>query len=127
MARILIVDDEEGILTILNTVLSAEGYEVVSSLGGEKAQGFLNSDEEFDLMISDIRMDSVNGMDLLKLACDKRPGLPVIMLTAYGQVETAIESLQLGAFDYVKKPFKVDELITTVQKAIASRNYTENE
>jgi len=122
MARILVVDDEESILTILCTVLKSEGYEVVSALGGEKAIPLLDSkDNKFDLMISDIRMSPVNGMDLLKYASENCPDMSVIMLTAYGQVETAIEALQLGAFDYVKKPFKVDELLNTVQKALNCR------
>jgi DNA-binding NtrC family response regulator len=78
-------------------------------------------------MISDIRMAPVNGIDLLKQAHDERPAMPVIMLTAYGSVETAIEALKLGAFDYVTKPFKVDELLITVQRALDfSTALTEN-
>ena len=117
MPRILLVDDEPSILSVLSTLLKAEGYEVVAMLGGEKAQELIPS-EEFDLMISDIRMSPVNGMDLLRRSHEERPGMPVIMLTAYGSVETAIEALKLGAFDYVTKPFKVDELLITVQRAI---------
>ncbi|OGV68682.1 MAG: hypothetical protein A2283_20605 [Lentisphaerae bacterium RIFOXYA12_FULL_48_11] len=117
MARILLVDDEPSILSVLSALLKAEGYEVVPALGGDKAKGVLAS-EEFDLMISDIRMSPVNGMELLKIAHDDRPTMSVIMLTAYGSVETAIEALKLGAFDYVTKPFKVDELLITVQRAL---------
>jgi len=117
MARILLVDDEPSILSVLSTLLKAEGYEVVSALGGEKARDFLRN-ERFDLMVSDIRMSPINGMDLLRQAHDEHPGMPVIMLTAYGSVETAIEALKLGAFDYVTKPFKVDELLITVQRAL---------
>jgi DNA-binding NtrC family response regulator len=120
MARILLVDDEPSILTVLTTLLKAEGYEVFSALGGEKATELLNN-EEFDLLLSDIRMAPINGMELLKLAHDEQPNLSVIMLTAYGSVETAIEALKLGAFDYVTKPFKVDELLITVQRAIEYR------
>ena len=117
---ILIVDDEEGILAILGTVLKSEGYEVVAALGGEKAIPLIESKEDkFDLMISDVRMEPINGLQLLKIAVEKRPDMQVIMLTAYGQVETAIEALQLGAFDYVKKPFRVDDLLATVQKALS--------
>lgn len=115
--RILLVDDEASILSVLSTLLKAEGYEVAPALGGEKARDLITS-EEFDLMISDIRMSPVNGMELLKLAHDERPTMSVIMLTAYGSVETAIEALKLGAFDYVTKPFKVDELLITVQRAL---------
>jgi two-component system, NtrC family, response regulator PilR len=73
-------------------------------------------------VISDIRMAPVNGMDILKVVHQERPEVSVIMLTAYGSVETAIEALKLGAFDYVTKPFKVDELLITVQRALSYRN-----
>jgi len=117
MARILLVDDEPSILSVLTTLLKAENYEVVPVLGGEKARDVMRN-EKFDLLISDIRMSPVNGMELLKQAHDECPQMPVIMLTAYGSVETAIEALKLGAFDYVTKPFKVDELLITVQRAL---------
>lgn len=117
MARILLVDDEPSILSVLSTLLKAEGYEVVAALGGDKGQEAIRS-EEFDLLVSDIRMSPVNGMQLLKLAREIHPQMAVIMLTAYGSVETAIEALKMGAFDYITKPFKVDELLITVKKAI---------
>ncbi|MCK5849737.1 MAG: sigma-54-dependent Fis family transcriptional regulator [Kiritimatiellae bacterium] len=117
MAKILLVDDEPSILSVLCTLLKAEGYEVSSALAGEKGKEMLLS-EDFDLMISDIRMSPINGMELLKISHDERPNTAVIMLTAYGSVETAIEALKLGAFDYVTKPFKVDELLITVQRAL---------
>ncbi len=126
MARILLVDDEPSILSVLTALLKAEKYEVVPALGGEKARDLIMT-ETFDLMISDIRMSPVNGRELLRLAHDERPNLPVIMLTAYGSVETAIEALKLGAFDYVTKPFKVDELLITVRRALDySTAITEN-
>lgn len=117
MARVLLVDDEPSILSVLSTLLKAESYEVVPVLGGEKARELIRS-EAFDLMISDIVMSPVNGMELLRQAHDERPQMPVIMLTAYGSVETAIEALKLGAYDYVTKPFKVDELLITIQRAL---------
>ena len=117
MEQILLVDDEPSILSVLNTLLKAEGYEVVSALGGEKARELMLS-QHFDLMISDIRMAPVNGMELLTLAHAERPNMSVIMLTAYGSVETAIEALKLGAFDYITKPFKVDELLITIRRAL---------
>jgi two-component system, NtrC family, response regulator PilR len=117
MARILLVDDEASILTVLCTLLKGEGYEVVPVQGGDKARSVLTSGE-FDLLISDIRMTPVDGMQLLRLAHEECPRLPVVMLTAYGSVETAIEALKLGAFDYVTKPFRVDELLITVKRAL---------
>jgi len=117
MSRILLVDDEATILSVLSTLLKAEEYDVVSACGGEKGRDMIESGH-FDLMISDIRMSPINGMELLKLARERHPEMPVIMLTAYGSVETAIEALKLGAFDYVTKPFKVDELLITVRRAL---------
>ena len=121
MSRILLVDDEPSILSVLSTLLRAEGHEVVPILGGEKAQDTLKSDN-FDLMISDIRMSPVDGMQLLKIARKEKPSMSVIMITAYGSVETAVEAMKDGAFDYVTKPFKVDELLITVQRALEYHN-----
>ncbi len=127
MAKILLVDDEPSILSVLSTLLKAEGYEVTPALGGEKAKEFIES-ENYDLMLSDIRMVPVNGMELLRLVHREKPALPVIMLTAYGSVETAIEALKLGAYDYITKPFKVDELLITVRRALEhNKAITENE
>ncbi|MBN1269915.1 MAG: sigma-54-dependent Fis family transcriptional regulator [Kiritimatiellae bacterium] len=121
MARILLVDDEPSILSVLSTLLRAEGHEVVPALGGEKAQEVIRA-EEFDLMISDIRMSPIDGMEILKLARKERPQMAAIMITAYGSVETAVEAMKQGAFDYVTKPFKVDELLITVQRALEYNN-----
>ncbi len=121
MPRILLVDDEPSILSVLCTVLKAEDYDVVAASDGQQAIELIRK-ETFDLLISDIRMAPVNGMDLLRLVHDEQPNTSAIMLTAYGSVETAIEALKLGAFDYVTKPFKVDELLITVQRALAYRN-----
>ena len=118
MARILLVDDEPSILSVLCTILRAENYEVVPIQDGEKARELIRNDN-FDLMLSDIRMSPINGMELLQQVHKEKPGMAVIMLTAYGSLETAIKALKLGAFDYVTKPFKVDELLITVQRALA--------
>jgi DNA-binding NtrC family response regulator len=126
MARILIIDDEVSIVSVLATLLKAEGYDVVPMRDGQKALEMLKS-ESFDLMLSDIRMSPVDGMELLRVARIEKPQMAVIMLTAFGTVETALEALKLGAFDYVTKPFKVDELLITVQRALEyKRALTEN-
>lgn len=117
MARILLVDDEPSILSVLNTLLTVEGYQVVPIQDGNKAVQAIKT-EEFDLMISDIRMTPINGMELLRLAHDVRPAMAVIMVTAFGSVETAVEALRMGAYDYVTKPFKIDELLITVERAL---------
>ena len=121
MPHILLVDDEPSILSVLSTVLKSEGHDVVPVDTGDKAKELLLTDD-FDLMISDIRMSPVNGMELLRIAHQRRNGMPVIMLTAFGTVQTAVEALKLGAFDYLTKPFKVDELLITVKRALDYSN-----
>ncbi len=123
MARILVVDDEPSIVDMLNTLLKTDGHEVIQAVGGVKAKAILEQEDSghFDLMISDIRMNPVNGMQLLRIAREHHPTTSVIMLTAYGQVETAIEAMELGAFDYIAKPFKVDKLLGTIHGALAAR------
>jgi len=117
MSRILLVDDEPNILSVLTTLLKAEGHDVITSRGGDIAQDMIRK-EVYDLMITDIRMSPVDGMQLLKQSRRERAGAAVIMLTAYGSVETAVEAMKEGAFDYVTKPFKVDELLITVKRAL---------
>jgi DNA-binding NtrC family response regulator len=117
MSRILVVEDEPSILSVLSTLLRSEGYEVDPVLGGDKALDALKN-ESYDLLVSDIRMSPVDGMELLRLARKEFPEMAVIMVTAYGSVETAVDAMKYGAFDYVTKPFKVDELLMTVQRAL---------
>lgn len=126
MARILLVDDEPRMLSLLNSLLKAEGYEVFSVQDGSKIPELLAA-ESYDLLITDIRMTPLDGLEILKISRSKRPTMPVIILTAYGSVETAIEAMKLGTFDYVTKPFKMDELIITIQRALEySRALSEN-
>ncbi|MCK5850555.1 MAG: sigma-54-dependent Fis family transcriptional regulator [Kiritimatiellae bacterium] len=118
MAKMIIVDDESALLQVLDTLLKAEGHQVITFDNPENARDMLSSDEEHDLMLCDIRMVPINGMQLLRLAREKHPDMSVVMLTAFGSVETAIQAMKLGAFDYVPKPFKVDELLITIQRAL---------
>ncbi|MEI8243404.1 MAG: sigma-54 dependent transcriptional regulator [bacterium] len=115
--KILLVDDEPRILSLLHSVLRSEGLEAVSAKDGHSAVALLKA-QKFDLMVSDIRMSPMDGMELFRVARAECPDMPVILLTAYGSVETAIEAMKNGAFDYLTKPFKVDELVLTVRRAI---------
>ncbi len=117
MSRILVVDDEPSILNVLATLLRKQGHEVVPSGGGEGAIELVRK-ESFDLMLSDIKMEPVNGLELLRAMRDANPGTSVILLTGYGSIKTAVEAMKGGAFDYVTKPFKVDELLLTVDRAL---------
>jgi len=126
MVRILLVDDELNILSVLNTLLKTEDYDVLTARDAETAHELIRT-KDIDLMIAVIRMSPINGMELLKWARAERPDVSVIMLTAFGSVDTAIEAMKLGAFDYVTKPFKVDELLITIRRALEYRKaITEN-
>lgn len=121
MPKILIVDDEPTILNLLNKILTSQGYDITPAGNGEKALQLLDTNT-FDLMISDINMTPINGMELLRTASKSYPDMGVIMLTAYGTVGTAVEAMKEGAFDYITKPFKLDELVLTVQRALEYSN-----
>ncbi|MEI8121663.1 MAG: sigma-54 dependent transcriptional regulator [bacterium] len=126
MARILLIDDEPRMLSLLNTLLKTEGYVVTSVQDSSRVPEILRT-ENFELMITDIWMTPINGLELLKIAKQVKPSMPVIILTAYGSVETAIDAMKLGTFDYVTKPFKMDELLITIQRALEySRALSEN-
>ena len=117
MPRILIVDDEPAILNLLGKILAGQGYGTALASNGEHALQILQT-EKFDLMLSDINMTPINGMELLRRTADTRSNMGVIMLTAYGTVATAVEAMKEGAFDFVIKPFKFDELLQTIQRAL---------
>lgn len=117
MAKLLIVENEPATLSLLTTLLKGEKHSVTPAKGGEEALAMLE-EQSFDLMLSDIRMSGIDGMELLGRVHDLTPEMPVIMLTAYGTVSTAVDALKLGAFDYLTKPFKVDELLNTVRRAL---------
>jgi len=120
MVRILLVDDEPSILSVLSTLLKGKGFETVPALGAAKALELLRA-ESFELLITDVRMQPIDGLELLKRAKALNPSMAVIMITAFGSVESAVEAMKVGAFDYVTKPFKVDELLITVQRALEYR------
>jgi len=114
--QILIADDEPNMRRVLTAQLTRDGYDVQSVEDGEKAKGVLE-EHHFDVVISDLRMPKVDGMELLKHIAEAHPNLPVIMITAHGTVDTAVEALKLGAYDFVTKPFDKNELRNVVAKA----------
>ncbi len=110
-ARVLVVDDEEYMLEVCGDILrKLPGIEVFLDSDGEKAAERLKS-ERFDLLVADLRMPKVGGMDLLRLGRGRDPDLSMILLTAFPSVETAVESMKLGAADYLTKPFLPDDLL----------------
>src|SRR5687768_13456460 len=106
-ARILLVDDEPNLRKVLGALLRQEGFEVHMEGDGEAALARLRAAPSgtFDAVISDLRMPRLDGMGLLRAATTEDPDLPVIILTAHGTVDSAVEAVKLGAFDYLEKPF----------------------
>lgn len=118
MTKILIVDDEVRILILIQSLLKANGYETVTAKDGNEALEIVRKGG-ISLMITDLRMAPMDGLTLIKSVKSFLPKLPVILLTAYASVETAIDAMKCGAFDYLTKPFKVDEMLATVKRAEA--------
>ncbi|UCG13839.1 MAG: sigma-54-dependent Fis family transcriptional regulator [Deltaproteobacteria bacterium] len=117
METILIVDDEKNYLLVLEALLTDVGYEVITTDSAKDALG-LTETHDLDLVITDMRMPGLDGMEFLARLRSRQPELPVIMMTAYATVEKAVEAMKRGAFDYITKPFKNEELKLTIRKAI---------
>ncbi len=120
MVTILIVDDEKPIRDLLARALGAD-YNVVTAADAELAMKALDADPSIALMLSDVRMPGADGITLLKAARAKRPDLAVIMLTAYGNVELAVEAMKNGANDFLTKPVELDQLDLRIAKALGDR------
>jgi len=122
--KILVVDDEAGMRKSLAIMLRREGYEVTQAAGGKEATEHLERDV-FDLVIADLRMEPLSGLDLLRTVKQMSPDVEVILMTAYGTIESAVEAMKLGAFDFVAKPFQVEEILLRVRNAIEKRRLKE--
>ncbi len=119
-SRILIVDDEPGMREFLEIMLEKEGYTVETTADGRKAIEKIES-KPFDLAIVDIQMPVMNGIEVLKRINEKKTDTTAIMITAFASHETAIEAMKLGAYDYITKPFKIDEIKLVIRKALEKR------
>jgi two-component system, NtrC family, response regulator AtoC len=114
--RVLVVDDEENIRLVLRTLLKRHGYEVETAAGGEEALGLV---EAFgpDVVITDVRMPKMGGLDLLSTLKAKGNDATVIVMSAYGNLDQAIDAIKAGAYDYIQKPFKPEEVVLALRKA----------
>jgi nitrogen regulation protein NR(I) len=124
--QVLIVDDEPNLRKILAAQLSRDGYEVMLAEDGEQGLTMLR-EHHIDLVVTDLKMPKVDGMTLLREALREQPDLPIVMITAHGTVDTAVEALKLGAFDYLTKPFDKDEVRSVVGKALKTRQLAQEE
>src|SRR5438477_3885957 len=125
--RVLIVDDEEVLRDVLEVVLRREGFDVVLASSGEEALNVLDT-EEVDLVILDVMLPGISGIDTLRAVRISNPNLPVVVITAFSSIDGAIEAMKHGAFHYIPKPFKNEEVVLTVNKALEQRRLSrENE
>lgn len=115
--KVLVVDDEENARIALRAILQQEGYEVNSVANGYEALEFLRH-HKVNVVISDLKMPEMNGLTFLRELNRRYPSTRVIMVTAYGGVESYLEAIQLGAFEYIHKPVKVDELKFIMHKML---------
>jgi len=118
--RILVVDDDPEMCRLLSEFLQGEGFHV-SSTGDSLEASNLIQREEFDLLITDLKMKGLKGLDLLEEVQRVAPLTPVIIITAFGTIESAIKAMKMGAYDYITKPFQMDELLLTLRKALETR------
>jgi DNA-binding NtrC family response regulator len=118
--KILVVDDDLEMCGLLSDVLRGEEFSVITSNDSLEASKILKK-EEFDIIITDLKMKGLKGLDLLEETKQVSPLTPVIIITAFGTIESAIQAIKMGAYDYITKPFQMDELVLTVKKGLENR------
>jgi len=124
--HVLVVDDDAEMQLILRRLLTSEGHRVTTCSSGVEAQKFLSqpisSENDFDLVLSDINMPEMNGLDFIKYVKETRIDMPIVMITAFGSIESAVEAMKGGAYDYLTKPLKGEDLFATVNRTLNFRN-----
>jgi DNA-binding NtrC family response regulator len=109
MAKVLIVEDERTALRNLEHVMKKEGYDTVCTTSGPRGLQILN-EQQFDIVLTDLKMEKVDGFDILEKAKSVFPDTEVIVITAYATISSAVETMKKGAYHYISKPFKIDEV-----------------
>lgn len=120
-AKILLVEDEPVIQDILKRLFKPEGYKLTILDRGDVAVGDLEQTQDYDMVITDLMLPGANGMEVLGKSREVMPDVPVLVITAYASVDTAVEAMRLGAFDYLPKPFNNDQVMIVVKKALEKR------
>lgn len=119
--RILIVDDEVKLVKKLRKLLEKDGFEIETASNGKEALNIIEASKPFDVIISDIRMEEMDGLTFLKEVHQKGLDVGVIMITGYGDMDTFLESLYFGAFEYINKPVHYEKLVETINKLLHDR------
>src|SRR5437870_9662002 len=118
--KVLVVDDEESVVVTIKAILQLDGYNVATTTSGVKARAMVR-DVEYDLVLTDLRLEDGDGLDVLKAVRERYPETVTIMLTGYASLESAIQALRAGAYDYLVKPSEVEELRVTVARGLERR------
>ncbi|MCZ6775021.1 MAG: response regulator [Ignavibacteria bacterium] len=116
--KVLVVDDEDALRTVLSGELTSEGYDVGTAADGDDAISTLQK-QTFDLVLLDIKMPRMHGFEVLKFVKEKHPETKVVMLTGFADLKNAIESKKLGAEDFVSKPYDLVDLLTTIERVLS--------
>jgi len=124
MSKILVIDDDRDMCLLLNRFLTRKGYDVLEFYNGKKALEYMEHNKPA-LVLCDFRLEDMDGSVLLQKIKDRYPALPVIIITGYSDIKTAVEVMKSGAFDYVTKPLLPDEILITIKKALATDGQTE--
>ena len=111
--KILVVDDEKVVREGCHRVLTGKGYEVLSAENGRQALDLLDT-EEIDMILLDLKMPVMSGEEMLGITTEKYPDIPVIIITGHGTVDTAVECMKNGAYDFITKPFQIDQFLCNV-------------
>jgi len=126
MSFILAVDNEERMCRLIKASLELEGHTVETAFSGSEALQKIDSLQKFDIVVTDLKMNNIDGLQVLDHVCEHSPGTEVIIITAFATQETALEAMKKGAYDYLIKPFKMDELSLRIQRIIKQKEI-ENE
>lgn len=118
MPNILIIDDEKAIRKTLGEILSYEGYKTIEAENGEEGWEYFATHSNIDLVLCDIKMPKMDGIEFLQKAMEKNPDVPVIMISGHGNIETAVDAVKKGAYDYISKPPDLNRMLITIRNAI---------
>src|SRR5205807_1256243 len=121
---ILIVDDDRAMCEMLEGALKRRGFECTSKTSAEEALQLLAS-EEFDVIVTDLNMQGTSGLELCQQVVANRPDVPVVVVTAFGSLETAVGAIRAGAYDFVTKPFEMEDIALTLERAVAHKQLRE--
>ncbi|WP_447641654.1 MULTISPECIES: sigma-54-dependent transcriptional regulator [Chitinophagaceae] len=125
MPNILIIDDEKAIRKTLGEILSYEGYKTIEAENGEEGWEYFASHSNVDLVLCDIKMPKMDGIEFLQKAQEKNPDVPIIMISGHGNIETAVDAVKKGAYDYISKPPDLNRMLITIRNAMEKNNLSQ--